>query len=91
MYSGYYKSTGIKWQGIVTADGLISALSGPFPRPINDWNMLQQSGVLDKCHEVYRTKPRLYIYGDPAYTSSFGVMGLYQHLGSRHALPTDEH
>jgi DDE superfamily endonuclease len=91
MYSGYYKGTGMKWQGIATPDGLISALYRPFAGPINDWNMLQQSGILDKCREVYANQPRLNIYRDPAYTGSFGIIGPYQHSGGRHALPTDEH
>jgi hypothetical protein len=30
MYSGYYKGTGMKWQAIVTPDGLVSSLSGPW-------------------------------------------------------------
>lgn len=81
MYSSYYKGTGMKWQGIATPDRLISALSKPYAGPVNDWNMLQQSSVLDRCCEVYANKPRLYIYGDPAYTSAFGIMGPYQHLG----------
>jgi hypothetical protein len=45
MYSGYYKGTSMKWQGIASPNCLISALCGPFARPINDWNMLQQSGI----------------------------------------------
>jgi hypothetical protein len=62
MYSGYYKGTSMKWQGIATPNGLIFALCRPFARLINDWNMLQQSGILDKCSEVYANQPRLYIY-----------------------------
>jgi hypothetical protein len=53
--------------------------------------MLQQSGIVDKSCEVYGNQPRLYIYRDLAYTGSFGVIGLYQHLGGCYALPTNKH
>jgi hypothetical protein len=91
MYSGYYKDHRMKWQAIVTPDGIISSLCGPYPGPANDWTMLHDSGVLDKCRTVYSDHQRLYIYSDPAYSDAFGIMGPYQHPGGRHALPCDEY
>jgi nuclease HARBI1 len=91
MYSGYCKDHGMKWQAIVTPDGLISSLHGPYPGPTNDWTIVHNSKVLDKCRTVYGNRQRLYIYGDLAYVSAFGIMGPYQHPGGRHALPHNEH
>jgi hypothetical protein len=36
MYSGYYKGHGMKWQAIVTSDGLVSSLCRPWAGPAND-------------------------------------------------------
>ena len=91
MYSGYYKGHGMKWQAIVTPDGLVSSLCGPWAGPVNDWTMLQESGILEDFRRVYGEKERLYVYGDPAYIGAFGIMGPYQHVGGRHALPEDEY
>jgi nuclease HARBI1 len=81
MYSGYYKDHRMKWQAIVTPDSLISSLCGPYPGPANNWTMVYDSGVLDKCRTVYSDYQRLYIYGDPVYSGVFGIMGPYQHPG----------
>jgi hypothetical protein len=91
MYSSYYKDHGMKWQAIVTPNGLVSSLCRPYSGPANDWTMVQDSGVLDRCRQVYSDNRRLYIYSDPAYIGAFGIMGPYQHLGGRHALPLNEH
>jgi DDE superfamily endonuclease len=77
MYSSYYKDYGIKWQAIVTLDGLISSLCGLYPSLANDWTMLNDSGVLDKCWAVYGNRQRLYIYSDLAYSSAFGIIRPY--------------
>jgi hypothetical protein len=39
VYSGYKKSYSIKYQAVVTPDGLISLLTGPWIGPVNDWVM----------------------------------------------------
>lgn len=67
----------MKWQAIVTLDGLILLLHGPYPGLANDWTMLHKSRVLSKCRDVYSDRQRLYIYGDPAYSSAFGIIGPY--------------
>jgi hypothetical protein len=73
------------------SDGLISLLFGPYPGPVNDWTIVQDSEVLDRCWQVYNNKPRLYIYSYPAYIGAFGIIGPYQHPGGQHALSKDEH
>jgi hypothetical protein len=35
-YSGHKKDTGQKWQAVVTPDGIVSSLVGPFLGPVND-------------------------------------------------------
>jgi hypothetical protein len=37
LHSGYAKAYGIKFQGIVTPNGVIYSLEGPFEGKINDW------------------------------------------------------
>jgi hypothetical protein len=91
MYSGYYKDYGIKWQAIVTPNSLISSLYKPYPGPANDWTMVYNLGVLNKCQTVYNNYQRLYIYSDLAYSSAFGIIRPYQHPGGWHALPCNEH
>jgi len=36
VYSGHKRSYGMNWQAVVTLDGLISSLWGPFPSTAND-------------------------------------------------------
>ncbi|RPA77541.1 hypothetical protein BJ508DRAFT_199898, partial [Ascobolus immersus RN42] len=38
-YAGAKKEHGIRYQGIVTPDGLISSLAGPWRGPTGDWKM----------------------------------------------------
>jgi hypothetical protein len=45
MYSSKNKATGMKWQAIVTPDGLISSLIGPWEGKAHDWRMFQESSV----------------------------------------------
>jgi len=39
MYSGQKKAAGMKWQAIVTPNGLVSSLIGPWEGKANDWAM----------------------------------------------------
>jgi hypothetical protein len=45
MYSSKNKETGMKWQAIVTPDGIISSLIGPFEGKANDWKMFEVSNT----------------------------------------------
>jgi hypothetical protein len=40
-----------------------------------------------RLRTVMEDHPLLYLYGDPAYWASFGVMAPFSHPRSRHALP----
>ncbi|RPA94495.1 hypothetical protein L873DRAFT_1830295 [Choiromyces venosus 120613-1] len=80
FYSGYKKTHVFKFQSIVTPDGLLSSLIGPFPGPVGDWVIWRSSGIVEILHDLFEESgisetERLYVYGDSAYTPAFGVMG----------------
>ena len=77
FYSGYKKSHGYKFQSIVTPDGLLSSLVGPFPGPVGDWIIWRSSGISEILRELFISDSPLYVFGDSAYAPSFGVMGPY--------------
>lgn len=51
-YSGHKKRHGFKFQAIVTPDGLVSSLQGPYRAPNNDWRIWIHSNVADRFREV---------------------------------------
>lgn len=80
-YTGYKKAHAIKYQGIMTTDGIISSLIGPYEGKLGDWAVWHDSGVELILRQLYKHLPideQLYIYGDPAYTLSFAIMGAYK-------------
>lgn len=80
-YSGYKKCHAIKFQAIVTPDGLISHLSGPCPGSRGDWGMYLESGLerkLRHLHVGYANNQRQYLYGDPAYNLTYDIFSAYQ-------------
>ena len=79
-YSGYKKAHTFKFQSIVTPDGLLSSLVGPYPGPIGDWIIWRNCEIGDLLHTLFNenhvgVEERLYVYGDSAYAPAFGVMG----------------
>ncbi|RPA99071.1 hypothetical protein L873DRAFT_1835601 [Choiromyces venosus 120613-1] len=86
-YSGYKKTHAFKFQSIVTPDGLLSSLIGPFPGPVGDWTVWKASGIDVKLREMMEEhgvseSDRLYVYGDSAYLPVLGVLGLFlEHVG----------
>ena len=80
FYSGYKKTHAFKFQSIVTPDGLLSSLAGPFPGPVGDWVVWRSSGIVEILQDLFTEngvseEERLYVYGDSAYAPAFGVMG----------------
>jgi nuclease HARBI1 len=72
-YSGHKRCHGIKYQSVVSPDGLITCLYGPIAGSRHDCYLLAQSTLhaqmvacmpLGGPHHIYS------LYGDPAYTSS---------------------
>jgi DDE superfamily endonuclease len=90
VYSGHKRAHGMNWQAIVTPDGLISSLVGPYSGANNDWSMWQRSGCEAEIRSVCTGHPTLYIYGDPAYRASFGVMCPFEHPKGRHYLTPEK-
>ncbi|RPA92969.1 hypothetical protein L873DRAFT_1707377, partial [Choiromyces venosus 120613-1] len=76
FYSGYKKTHAFKFQIIVTPDGLLSSLIGPFLAPVGDWVIWRSSRIVEILHDLFEEKTeRLYVYDDSTYTPAFGVMG----------------
>jgi hypothetical protein len=89
-YSGHKKAHGLKYQGIVTPDGLVSSLVGPYPGPLNDWSMFRLSKVQSRLRKILAGRRRLYLYGDPAYSRCFGIWAPFKHPAGWRYLPMEE-
>ena len=89
-YSGYYGGHGLKYQVIVTPDGLLSSLTQHFPGPWNDWRMLEESGILPRLRLIMEGHRTLYLYGDPAYHSQWGILAPFHHPSGHRYLADDE-
>lgn len=70
IYNGHYRTHGFKYQSLLTPDGIIADLRGPFPGNTHDLTMLRGSRLYDVLEQHAWTVDRqpLAIYGDPAYT-----------------------
>ena len=82
LFSGYKKKHAFKFQSIVTPDGLRASVGGPFPGLVADWIVWCSSGIVAILQDWLTQngvseEERLYGYGDSAYASAFGVMGLF--------------
>jgi len=75
-YNGHHRVHALKYQSVVTPDGLIAHLSGPFVGRRHDARMLAESGLLEEL-QAHANGPHgaYYLYGDPAY-------GISMHLQS---------
>lgn len=81
FYSGHKQKYGYKYQSVVTPNGLVSSLMGPFICRRGDWKMVELSGLETKlCAVNQRRCPcmTLYLYGDPAYCTVYSIMGPYK-------------
>ena len=68
MYNGHKRVHGIKFQSVVTPNGLTANLSGPFEGKRHDSTMLHESGLLNDLRRVpFHNRQPLCLYGDPAY------------------------
>ncbi|ODQ69170.1 hypothetical protein LIPSTDRAFT_30961 [Lipomyces starkeyi NRRL Y-11557] len=91
--SGYKRAHGFKYQAVVTPDGLITSLFGPMEGKIGDWNMLKESGledILKNINSLFPDGHHLYIYGDPAYSEGYGIMGPFKLTPSHLVLTREE-
>ena len=91
MYSGHKRCHGIKFQSIVTPDGLFASMYGPVNGNRHDSFLLSTSGLLEKLQAFMPDLPGTVVfslYGDPAYPQSIYIFGGYKNPlnGSAHAL-----
>ena len=63
-YSGRKKARGNNHQGVVTPDGMIIEMHGPFEGRTHDTRMLRESGMLGR---LQRDFPGFCVYGDKGY------------------------
>lgn len=74
FYSGHAKVHGLKYQAIITPDGMIYSLYGPYEGKKNDWSIWIESGAIPRLRRMITTpRESLYLFGNPAYHCSFGV------------------
>jgi hypothetical protein len=85
-YSGHKRQHGQNFQAIVTPDGLVSSLTGPFFGPTNDWTMWKQSNCQTTLRAIMEGREIQYLYGNPAYNCVYGVISPYTHPRGRHYL-----
>lgn len=82
-YSEYKKCHSIKFQAATTPDGIISHFMGSWPGSRRYWSMYIESGLPQRLRELYigkRAEDRCYLYIDPAYLLSYGIMSAYRAL-----------
>lgn len=74
FYNGHKRKHALKFQGVVTPDGLFVDLWGPVAGTRHDNYILAQSGLMQKLAMLNSPSGQpYYLYGDPAY-------GLSNHL-----------
>jgi DDE superfamily endonuclease len=94
MYSDHKQCHGIKFQSVVSPDGLFVSIYGPVSVIQHDSFLLCKSGLMSKQQELMPddapedNEAVLYsLYGDPAHPQSIHIFGQYKNPadGSAHA------
>jgi hypothetical protein len=68
LYNGHKRVHGIKFQSVVTPNGMIANMCGPYEGRRHDSTMLQESNMLTELRRVaWINGEPLCLYGDPAY------------------------
>jgi len=75
VYNGHKRVHGLKYQGIITPDGLFSHFFGPYEGRRHDITVLRESKVEEITTEARNLG--YYVYGDPAYRSRNGFISPY--------------
>jgi hypothetical protein len=96
MYSGHKRHHGMKFQSVVTPDGLFACMFGATNGNRHDSHMMTQSGLLQKLRTLMPAgneqdggEDHIFaLYADPAYPQSAHIFGGYRQPapGSREAL-----
>ena len=67
-YTGYGRKHGVKFQTVVSPNGMITDLFGPIMARRGDGHMLRVSQILTRMGQfVHAAGAHYYLYGDPAY------------------------
>jgi nuclease HARBI1 len=78
-YSGHKRCHGIKFQSVVTPDGIIAMMYGPIAGSRHDSFILGQSNLIQQLREIIPVNadgiPAYQLYGDPAYPQSGVLFG----------------
>ncbi|QRV97858.1 DDE superfamily endonuclease [Ceratobasidium sp. AG-Ba] len=83
VYNGYKKGHALKYQAIVTPDGLMCPTYGPVEGRQADGGILEMSGLDEMCtsHAIGANGRQLFVYGDPAYGLSNTVISGVRRIG----------
>jgi hypothetical protein len=71
----------VKYQAIVTPDGLVSSMAGPVEGSVGDWRLWKDCGLENIIRSFFQNvlvSEHLYLYGDAGYYGSFGIMGVFR-------------
>jgi hypothetical protein len=78
-YSGHKRYHGLKFQSVVTPDGLLCQMVGPVNGKWHDSYMLRESRLVGKLQNLMPINGIIYaLYGDPAYPQSRYLLGGYR-------------
>jgi nuclease HARBI1 len=79
LYTRYKRCHGLKFQSIVTPDGYVACLYGPFVAKRHDSRMYRESGVREELQTIMpedqSNGPVYALYGDLAYPQSIWLLG----------------
>lgn len=82
-YSGHKKAHGVKFQGVVTPDGFLACIHGPWAGHRHDATMLHRSGLINQLNALMPENegngPVYSLYADSAYPlSRYLIVGFRQ-------------
>ena len=80
IYTRYKRCHGLKFQSIVTPDGMIASLLGPFSSKTHDARIFRESGLFDRLREMMPVgvgEAVYCLYADSAYALSAWIMHGY--------------
>jgi DDE superfamily endonuclease len=80
LCSGHKRHHGLKFQSVVTPDGLFASMFGPICGNRHDSYMLRESNILSALEEMMPIDGVVYsLYGDPAYPQSRLLFGGFRY------------
>jgi hypothetical protein len=82
-YNGHKKHHGLKFQAVITPDGLLAPVFGPVEGRRADGGVLEMSKLEDICrsHAHRPDGGQLFLYGDPAYGVSDTILSGVHRVG----------